>query len=88
LRLVGRRKISPLNRKAIPPTIIATPIVSISKAQKNIVAAVSKIAKVEFEIAARSVLAGYFVLDGAEVSFDPNSDIVEMTGLQCKVAWE
>ena len=45
LRSVGRRKISPLNRRAIPPTIIATPIVLISNAQKSIVAAVSKIGK-------------------------------------------
>jgi hypothetical protein len=65
LRSVGRRKISRLNRKAIPPTIVATPIVSMSKAQKNIVAAVSKIAKVEFEICRPFILAGFFVSDVA-----------------------
>ena len=37
LRSVGRREISPLNSRAIPQTIIATPIVFISNAQKGIV---------------------------------------------------
>ena len=42
LRSVGSRKISPLNRRAIPLTITATPIVFISNAQKGIAGAVPK----------------------------------------------
>jgi len=45
LRSVGRREISPLNRRAIPQTIIATPIVFISNAQKDIVGQFQKVAK-------------------------------------------